>query len=314
LNLLFFTLITRSQNLVPNPSFEDYVTCPYQAEQVAFCTGWYQPTLGSSDFYNSCAGSIGVGIPNNFAGHQNAFHGEAYMGLSAYFIFDNWNYQEYIQCQILNTLETGQTYRIRFYASLADFNSSSSHAVDMLGAWVSNGPYIDTFTYNAIDTTPTITAGYYLDSFDEWMRVEGYFTATGNETHLTIGAFINPNNYAGAMYMQPDEGAPISYYYIDSVSLVKHTIPSMPCDTATIELPNVFTPNGDGINDTWTPQIPECIGMVDEYQIFNRWGNEVFFGTEETHWSGEAHSTGTYFYWLRLKNNTIKTGTLHLFR
>jgi gliding motility-associated-like protein len=42
-----------------------------------------------------------------------------------------------------------------------------------------------------------------------------------------------------------------------------------------IELPNVITPNGDGVNDIWNPF--ENIGLEEiTCTILNRWGNEVF--------------------------------------
>ena len=70
------------------------------------------------------------------------------------------------------------------------------------------------------------------------------------------------------------------------------------------ELPNVFTPNGDGINDLFVPMriTPELITRV-EMHVFNRWGRFVFH-TEDifVNWDGRASDTrqpcasGTYFY------------------
>ena len=70
------------------------------------------------------------------------------------------------------------------------------------------------------------------------------------------------------------------------------------------ELPNVFTPNGDGFNDVFTPMriTPELINHV-EMHIFNRWGSMVYH-TEDIfiNWDGNASGThqpcaaGTYFY------------------
>lgn len=68
-----------------------------------------------------------------------------------------------------------------------------------------------------------------------------------------------------------------------------------------IRVPNLFTPNGDGINDTFE------IRGLNQYQdnelsIFNRWGNEVFRqkGYQNT-WTGEGLNEGTYYYVLRAK-------------
>jgi gliding motility-associated-like protein len=68
------------------------------------------------------------------------------------------------------------------------------------------------------------------------------------------------------------------------------------------ELPNAFTPNGDGQNDVFKPFPGYRFVTEIEMQIFNRWGNLVFTTTDpDINWSGENQSgkllsTGTYFY------------------
>jgi len=68
-----------------------------------------------------------------------------------------------------------------------------------------------------------------------------------------------------------------------------------------IKVPNLFTPNGDGINDAF-----EIIGLnqyqSNELQIINRWGNEVFHSKGyQNNWTGEGLNEGTYYYLLRVK-------------
>ncbi len=68
-----------------------------------------------------------------------------------------------------------------------------------------------------------------------------------------------------------------------------------------LELPNVFTPNGDGHNELWRP-IGEDIGEV-ELSIYSRWGRSVYtysgalssFGG----WDGGAAPSGTYYVVVR---------------
>jgi len=61
-------------------------------------------------------------------------------------------------------------------------------------------------------------------------------------------------------------------------------------------VPNVFTPNGDGTNDTF-----ELIGIENydrvEVVIINRWGNEVYRnGNYRNEWNGANLNEGTYYY------------------
>ncbi len=73
------------------------------------------------------------------------------------------------------------------------------------------------------------------------------------------------------------------------------------------ELPNVFTPNGDGINDLFVPK-PDYryVDSVD-FQVYNRWDQMIFRTNEpDINWNGlnadsdELVSDGIYFYICRI--------------
>ena len=71
-------------------------------------------------------------------------------------------------------------------------------------------------------------------------------------------------------------------------------------------MPNAFSPNNDGLNDTWEiPNIenyPDCI-----LKIYNSWGNQIFYskGYQQA-WDGTFNGqeipSGTYYYSLHLSN------------
>jgi len=67
------------------------------------------------------------------------------------------------------------------------------------------------------------------------------------------------------------------------------------------ELPNAFTPNGDGQNDIYKPYRSRFIETID-FKVFNRWGQVIFTTLDpEINWngsnqSGKNVSDGVYFY------------------
>lgn len=77
-------------------------------------------------------------------------------------------------------------------------------------------------------------------------------------------------------------------------------------DIAGVTIPNVFTPNGDGKNDTFT--IPDISQFKEnELVIVNRWGGEVYHAKNyQNNWTGDKADDGTYFYSLKVKSNDGK--------
>lgn len=86
-------------------------------------------------------------------------------------------------------------------------------------------------------------------------------------------------------------------------------------------VPNVFTPTGDGVNDTYYIKVE----FMTQYEIsiYNRWGQEVFHSTDpESPWDGTVHGdkvpAGVYYYIIRatcVNGNYIhKDGFVQLIR
>jgi len=86
-----------------------------------------------------------------------------------------------------------------------------------------------------------------------------------------------------------------------------------------VEVPNVFTPNGDGKNDLFTLNSDALLGPCTSMEVMNRWGQKVFvsLGNNITwdgrNFSGEICAAGTYFYVIQVKELTYE-GSLTLVR
>lgn len=101
-------------------------------------------------------------------------------------------------------------------------------------------------------------------------------------------------------------------YEEDSIIIVPPPPPSPSPGDCPLAISNIYSPNGDGINDVLTIQNDTCIEYGSWY-IYNRWGNLVYYTTElQAGWpatdnSGKPVSEGVYYYIL----DVVKTGPEH---
>ena len=102
----------------------------------------------------------------------------------------------------------------------------------------------------------------------------------------------------------------------------KKTFITVVSDCEILTMPNVFTPNGDAVNNTFIPI--EIKGIIKtELHIFNRWGQELFSSNDilKNGWDGKYKSqnvaNGVYYWTLNYtsyKNqNKQQNGTVQLF-
>ena len=86
----------------------------------------------------------------------------------------------------------------------------------------------------------------------------------------------------------------------------------------TVRVMNLFTPNGDGFNDTW-----EIINIAEigpcQVDIYNRWGEKVFSAPQYNNdwdgtFKGKVLSTDTYYYLMRCSDDILQKGTVNILR
>lgn len=211
----------QAQNLVPNPSFEDYSQCPNNQDQLDRAVGWFKPTANSSDYYNACYTGSALfhpSVPINYVGYQNARTGNAYAGFCNYYYCSNC--REYISAQLTQPLEANARYCVSFYVSLAD---SSLDGIAPIGAYFSNTQINDQSTISNLPFIPQISSTLQpLNDTMNWMLITGSFIANGGESYIIIGTF-SPDSQITVDTIR-DNGQPIqqfAYYYIDDVSVVR---------------------------------------------------------------------------------------------
>jgi gliding motility-associated-like protein len=196
-----------------------------------------------------------------------------------------------------------------------------------------NGIYSDTSILN-VTATPCVGAyqnpvisdtticedstGYFVINHDSgdviWQNPLGTTTHLGDSMkfdNLTTSTFF--------VFIQYNSG------YSDTIKFVmtveKCTVGTI-APLTDITFPNVFTPNGDGVNDYLVFTIPfaTCFDLV----IYNRWGVEIHKSNQvEFGWDGRIQSSGipvedgVYFYSLTYCVNggtaQVKNGTVTIF-
>lgn len=86
-------------------------------------------------------------------------------------------------------------------------------------------------------------------------------------------------------------------------------------------IPNVFSPNGDGINDVFITGFTGDLDACTDMKIFDRWGVQVYpaSGNTDFQWdgnldNGNAAPAGTYFYIIDVAGLPTFEGAVTLFR
>jgi gliding motility-associated-like protein len=292
-------------NLVPNPSFEEYSQCPDDQGQIAYAIGWTDgiSTFGS-EYFNSCSSNILSSVPQNAVGFQQPNSGNAYSG---FFVFtDNTISGENLQTHLSTTLVKNKKYCIEFYISLAD---NSSYYINNIGCYFTNDPLNVTVPSLSIYTPQYTNTTNSLNDSNGWAHFTGDFIAVGGEEYLTIANFQSFSEIDTVFI-----GFPLGvnqkqcYFYVDDVSVI--CCDPTGCDE--IIIPNIFTPNSDGINDIF--QI-EFLPANSKLAIYSRWGNQVYQSDNyQNNWDGQNHSPGVYYYILTLPSGNTKKGTVTLLR
>lgn len=104
--------------------------------------------------------------------------------------------------------------------------------------------------------------------------------------------YLHPGDYFIKLIAKSDKGPEVC---IDELMLETPIV----VDTSLVQVPNVFTPNGDGRNDVWRIKSKSLKSF--HAIVFNRWGRVVYeWRNPDEGWNGKVNgkmaTPGTYFY------------------
>ena len=191
-------------NLVPNPSFEIYTSCPTLGGEIWKAPPWFNPHntpicgAGTPDYLHSCDPNPGsLGVPSNGFGNEPARTGIAYAGLYTMNL-PYTSVREYIEVELLDSLKQDEQYVVSFYVSLAEQVKFATHKIGVY--------FSDTVVVNSCDTllpfSPQIvnTSANPLTNKNGWTLVTDTLTAMGGEKYMIIGNFF-PLSQSDTVYV-----------------------------------------------------------------------------------------------------------------
>lgn len=215
-----------SQNLVENPSFEDYSSCPDTPGQIGNASNWYISS-GTADYFNSCSPTNTFNTPSNEFGYIQPVSGTAYAG------FATWSSanpvspnKEIIRGTLTAPLVQGQTYYASFYISAgAAYSSGPDHE-----CYSNNICFqCDKNAYPIAQNSSTLIIDSIITDTSSWLHVTHSFVADTSYTYFFIG---NWENDSTLQYLQSPSATSCSpYYFLDNVCI--STEPSV-CDNAMV--------------------------------------------------------------------------------
>lgn len=122
--------------------------------------------------------------------------------------------------------------------------------------------------------------------------------ANSSEFGSTSHVYDRPGVYTVSCIVQVNCGGPIDLnspivttcFYIDTVyKTIVITDCTAPEEKCTVYLPNTFTADANGVNETFVP-VSSCIFGHYSFTVFNRWGQPVFTSANPGEsWDGTQH-------------------------
>ncbi len=192
---------------------------------------------------------------------------------------------------------------------------------------LSSGTYGVTVTdVNGCTYTDSIVVGEVIGVYPDFTPTPGSGTAPLDVTFMnnTTGGVIHHWNFGDGSDTTTTSLIDVNHFY-DTPGTYTITLVSCNaggcCDSvlftitidelSDIEVPNIFSPNGDGVNDFFVLDV-DGVETI-ECQIYNRWGTLIFeWDALNGHWAGEtkngdAAPEGTYYYMVRAvgKDGTV---------
>jgi gliding motility-associated-like protein len=170
------------------------------------------------------------------------------------------------------------------------------------------------FTVTGITATGNLNANTLYDGVNHTnLLVDVSSLAANTKDSVTIELKVDPHEYVGPVYNQAEFDGTLGV-----LGMVSNVLSDDPANTGStaarrptvtniplidIKIPNAFSPNNDGFNDTFVINTSSDVQV--SLEVFNRWGAQVYKNKSyQNEWDGKGTGTllgsnlseGTYYY------------------
>ncbi len=230
-----------AQNLIPNPSFENYISCINNIElAVQDAYPWYVASGTPDGFQYNCNNNIPLSTFNP------PIDGDVYLGLSSGPTKTGFFFSESIGVPLVQALETGKAYYFEMYLKSFKINGFNDNALNncptfpthSLGIYLSDNPFkveIDienqlvTNSYTEakrvlVDSTELVRPFSQVSDAEspKWQRYCNCFIAEGGEQHLGISPVLGQFSINPPCVIDNSSGSFRGYYYyLDKFALLE---------------------------------------------------------------------------------------------
>lgn len=205
-------------NLVINPSFENFTTCPTFEDNIIQAIGWTS-YKESPDYFNSCSVS-GLGTPTNLTGYQIPNSGVGYGG---FFAYDNGasNAREIIGGALSQTLNIGQIYYVSANFALGEIKGISPKFIPCNNV----GIKFSTIAFSTLTPVPINNFAHIysipiISDTMNWTKISGSFVADSNYKYIMIGNFFDDTN-TDTIYRPLGTR---SYFFVDDICVSTNSL------------------------------------------------------------------------------------------
>jgi len=143
--------------------------------------------------------------------------------------------------------------------------------------------------------SPTITLTPTSPGIDSWeWQVRGDLTLNSTDQNLEIQLTESVQTLEVRLTVNNEWCSASETKFLDSLTHMVNLI-----------VPNVITPNNDGVNDCLFIQNADLYGDCYSLTVYNRWGRKVLYSTDPSQcWEPSSFASGVYYYTLTYGLNT----------